>query len=47
MAKELLNKDYSLNDIAEMVGYANSAVLIKKFKKVIGITPGEYRRNSN
>ena len=44
-AKELLAKDYTLNDVAAMVGYANSAVLIKKFKKVVGVTPGEYRRD--
>lgn len=44
-AKILLGEGYAINDIAAMVGYANSAVLIKKFKKIVGVTPGEYRRD--
>ena len=44
-ACELLETGATLNDIAISVGYANSTVLVKKFKKVMGVTPGEYRKS--
>ncbi|WP_405131105.1 helix-turn-helix domain-containing protein [Paenibacillus sp. FSL H8-0317] len=40
----LLNTDHSLQDIALKVGYANGITLGRVFKRVTGITPGDYRR---
>lgn len=43
-AKQLLHDPaLSLNRIAELVGYAKDAGLIRVFKKVVGVTPGKYR----
>lgn len=43
-AKRVLREtDAPLTEIAELVGYSNSAVLIRNFKKREGITPGQYR----
>ncbi|KAA8786445.1 AraC family transcriptional regulator [Paenibacillus amylolyticus] len=42
--KLLLETDYSLQDIALKVGYANGITLGRVFKRVTGITPGDYRR---
>lgn len=43
-AKEFLkNTDLTIGEIAIKVGYANSTVLIKNFKKIQGITPGKFR----
>jgi YesN/AraC family two-component response regulator len=42
--KLLLNTDHSLQDIALKVGYANGITLGRVFKRVTGITPGDYRR---
>lgn len=43
-AKELLRTtDLSLQDIAVRIGYANSGVFIRVFKKKYGYTPGTYR----
>jgi two-component system, response regulator YesN len=42
--KDLLKETtMSLQDISKKVGYSNSGVLIRNFKKYEGITPGEYR----
>lgn len=40
----LKNTDLSLQDIAQKVGYANGITLGRVFKRVAGITPGDYRR---
>lgn len=40
----LRQTEYSISEIAEKLGYANSAVLIRNFKKVTGSTPGQYRK---
>lgn len=47
-AKVLL-KDFDLNikDISKMVGFLNSTVFIRIFKKYEGITPGKYRHLLN
>ena len=46
-ARELLeHTDYSLQEIAVQIGYANSGVFIRVFKKKFGQTPGSYRQNS-
>ncbi|WP_310190168.1 helix-turn-helix domain-containing protein [Bacillus sp. 3255] len=43
-AKEkLLNPSLSVQDVAQIVGYTNSNTFIRNFKKIEGITPGEYR----
>ncbi|MDF2669435.1 MAG: AraC family transcriptional regulator [Paenibacillus sp.] len=39
----LLDQALTLNHIAEAVGYANDAVLIRVFKKYEMVTPGKYR----
>lgn len=43
----LQNTDLTIGEIAIKVGYANSTVLIKNFKKIEGITPGKYREKHN
>lgn len=46
-SKELLrDTDMSLQDIATQIGYANSGVFIRVFKKKYGHTPGTYRSNN-
>ncbi len=45
-AVELLkDKNLTLDDIAVKLGYSNSGVLIRNFKKTKGITPGQFRNN--
>lgn len=43
-ARELLTQDRSVSQVAEAVGYANSAHFIRIFKARIGQTPGQYAR---
>lgn len=46
-AKELLIKtEMTIDDIAGKVGHINTAYFSKVFKKVTGLTPGEFRRAS-
>lgn len=46
-AKELLtDTEYTIAEVAVKVGYANSAVLIKNFKKVENTTPGKFREST-
>lgn len=46
-AKELLTgTEYTIAEVAVRVGYANSAVLIKNFKKVENTTPGKFRETA-
>ena len=40
----LINLDYSLEDIAEILGYNDTASLIKFFKRIEGVTPYHYRK---
>ncbi|RAV15309.1 helix-turn-helix domain-containing protein [Paenibacillus contaminans] len=40
----LLHSDQRIQDIAEQVGYLNANSFTRMFKKVTGITPGEYKR---
>lgn len=43
-AKELLLGDYSIGDIAQIVGYRDIYHFSNSFKDEFGITPSEYRR---
>lgn len=40
----LIDTDNSIEAISEKVGYANSVSFRRSFKKVMGISPGDYRR---
>ncbi len=42
-AKELLKLDYSVNKVAEAVGFLESNYFTKVFKKITGVTPTEYK----
>ena len=43
-AKELLvNTNYPITQIAMLVGYSSDDVLNRAFKKIEGISPGQYR----
>jgi YesN/AraC family two-component response regulator len=42
----LIHDTLTLQEIAQRVGYSNSGVLIRNFKKYEGMTPGEYRENN-
>lgn len=41
----LLRSDMSLDDIAETVGFSDKKYFSRVFKKKMGCTPGEYRKN--
>ena len=44
-AKEMLrNPAYKFSEISELVGYNDTKNFGKSFKKLVGVTPGEYRR---
>lgn len=44
-AKQMLGeKDVRINEISERIGYQNVNSFIRIFKKICGVTPGEYRR---
>lgn len=43
----LRNTKENLQTIAEKIGYANSGVFIRVFKKQYGYTPGQYRDNAS
>ena len=46
-AKSLLkDTELSVNTIATLVGYKNYTTFFKMFKQTVGITPLEYRKNS-
>lgn len=46
-SKELLEStDRSIQDIAQQVGYPYTFSFNRVFKKIVGVTPGEYRRQS-
>ena len=44
--KLLLETNKSIGEIAENVGYTNSTVFIRNFKKLEGMPPGQYRENT-
>ena len=43
-AKELLrNSDMKIKDVSAAVGYEDDHVFLRRFKKYVGKTPGQYR----
>lgn len=45
-AKKMLREtEISVQDIAEQVGYTNTTSFIRTFKKIVGISPGQYRES--
>lgn len=42
--KRLVTTEDSLSEIAEAVGYSDEKYFMRRFKKEVGLTPGEYRR---
>ena len=47
-AKEILDKDKTIqiNDVAEMVGFNSAVSFIRAFKRVEGISPGQYQNRN-
>lgn len=45
--KLLKESDLNINDIAERTGFLSGDVMIRTFKKQVGITPGKYRAAEN
>lgn len=43
-AKELLQKGLSIVEVSERVGYRSSGTLIRIFKKITGVTPGQLKK---
>lgn len=43
----LLNSDYRVQDIAQMLGYTQTSNFTRKFRQYYGMTPGEYRNREN
>ena len=44
-AKNLLSTtNYKINEISQLVGFSDSMYFCKRFKKIVGITPSEYRK---
>lgn len=41
----LLESDYTIERIAELVGYSNGKYFTKIFKQFTGLSPGQYRKN--
>lgn len=45
-AKELIrSSDYTIRDIGKMVGYPDSNYFAKVFRRLVGVTPSEYRHS--
>ncbi|MNN62106.1 HTH-type transcriptional activator Btr [compost metagenome] len=42
-AKQLLNRNYQVQEIAQSLGYEHRRYFSEVFKKVTGQTPSEYR----
>ncbi|KAB7667623.1 AraC family transcriptional regulator [Bacillus sp. B1-b2] len=45
--KLLRDTDYTIEEIARMIGYANASYFIKVFRQWVGYSPGEYRLGKN
>ena len=44
-AKELLRKGYSVVEVSGMVGFRDSGSMIRVFKKITGVTPGQMKKS--
>ena len=42
----LKNKELSISEVAYQVGYSDSSYFARHFKRVTGLTPGQYRKSS-
>ena len=40
----LLTTSLTVSQIAEQIGYANEKTFTRRFKQMMGVTPGEYRK---
>jgi YesN/AraC family two-component response regulator len=48
MAKTWLeNTSLKVSEIAEKLNYTNTTAFIRTFRKIVGMTPGQYRDNHN
>lgn len=43
-ARELLQKGYSVVEVSGMVGFRDSGAMIRVFKKITGVTPGQMKK---
>ncbi len=43
----LAEKDYSITDIGEMCGFSSPSYFVKTFRKIMGVTPGDFRIHAN
>ena len=44
MAKNMINENYSLLDIAIYLNFSSQSHFTKQFKNIVGLTPNEYRK---
>lgn len=44
-AKTLLARGYPINEVAFDVGFVDQSHLHRRFKRIVGMTPGQYRKN--
>lgn len=44
-ARLLLETTLDINDIAERTGYYSTSSFIRRFKQILGVTPGDYRKH--
>ena len=40
---KIINREITLEEVAELSGYGNQYHLIRQFKEIMGQTPGQYR----
>lgn len=45
-ARELIEKtNYTINEITNLVGYNNKSFFYRQFNKIVGMTPGQYKKS--
>ena len=45
-AKQLLLAGFTIADVAAQTGFVDQSHLTNRFKRVVGVTPGQYRQDS-